>query len=140
MWEIVSYLVVTIILTGLIGVERRRKSCAADVRTHILVGLGSCLMMLLSKSLLQSNPGVDITRIPSQVVSGIGFLGAGTIIKHGNSVKGLTTAAGLWVVCGIGLAVGAGYLIGAVLTTSLALFSLVVFSYAEKKSSHRKGK
>lgn len=114
----------SVILGGLVGYERELAGKDSGVRTHALVSLGSCLAMTTAAFLAHGNPAVDITRFGAQVISGVGFLGAGTIMRHGVSVKGLTTAASLWVVACIGLAVGAGAIYGAVVGTLLSLFSL----------------
>lgn len=109
--ELTIRLVVACILGGIIGWERERLDRPAGFRTHILVCIGSTLIMILSINIYQSVQGLtnaDPARLAAQVVSGIGFLGAGTILRDGFSVKGLTTAASLWVVSGIGLAIGAG--------------------------------
>src|SRR5690606_39922495 len=111
----------------------------AGFRTHILVCLGSALIMLISiygvsDFIKEENVRADPARLAAQVVSGIGFLGAGTILRHGLTVSGLTTAASLWVVAGIGLAVGAGYMFGAVLTTILTLVSLELLNRMERRS------
>jgi putative Mg2+ transporter-C (MgtC) family protein len=118
-------------LGGLIGVERELREREAGLRTHMLVALGSALFTIASAygfhAFLASGESVvraDPTRIAAQIVTGIGFLGAGAIIRQGLSVRGLTTAATLWVVAAIGLAAGAGYYSGAVITTGLVLVSL----------------
>ncbi|AWZ48876.1 methyltransferase [Clostridiaceae bacterium 14S0207] len=106
------------VLAGIIGLERELHSKEAGFRTHFLVGVGSALIMIISKYgfldiLGHTSIGLDPSRMASQVVSGIGFLGAGTIIIERKVVKGLTTAAGIWVTAGIGLAIGSGlYWIG----------------------------
>ena len=118
-------------LGGLIGVERELREREAGLRTHLLVALGSALFTIVSAygfhAFLTSGQSVvraDPTRIAAQIVTGIGFLGAGAIIRQGLSVRGLTTAATLWVVAAIGLAAGAGYYSAAVITTALVLVSL----------------
>lgn len=127
-----------LVLSGLIGFERGLKNHSAGFRTHILVGVGSCLMMLLSLYGFRSyvdeldNVQFDPARIPSYVISGIGFLGAGTIIVNGMTIRGLTTAASIWAVAGIGLVVGAGMYSEAVLTTVVILLSLVFLNNFEK--------
>lgn len=124
---IVQRLLLITLLAGCIGYERERHGRAAGFRTHILVGLGSCLVMLTGLYLTDMFPGrpdMDPTRMAAQVVSGIGFLGAGTIIRYGASVRGLTTAASLWTVAGLGLAVGSGFLFGAVVSTVIVLIVL----------------
>jgi putative Mg2+ transporter-C (MgtC) family protein len=118
-------------LGGAIGLEREIREREAGLRTHMLVSVGAALFTLVSayawSDFRFSTPeGIvfDPTRIAAQIVSGIGFLGAGAIIRQGLSVRGLTTAATLWVVAAIGMAAGAGYYAAAVLTTALVLFSL----------------
>ncbi len=119
-------------LSGLIGMERQLRSKEAGLRTHILVGIGSAMFMIVSKygfnDILQaSHIALDPSRIAAQVVSGMGFLGAGTIIIQKQIVKGLTTAAGLWVTAAIGLVIGSGmYEIG-IYGTLLALVVLETF-------------
>ena len=114
------------ILGGLIGYEREARHKSAGLRTNILVCLGSCLVMMISVD-IQDGTSADAARIAAQVVSGIGFLGAGAIMKEGLSVTGLTTAACLWVVAGVGLAVGLGFYPGALLTTFFVFSVLRVF-------------
>lgn len=129
-FEITLRLVVALILGGLIGLERETVARPAGFRTHILVATGSALIMMVSMyALSEGMTGrYDPGRIAAQVVSGIGFLGAGTILREGISVQGLTTAASLWTVAGIGLAVGSGFYYAAVLATVLAVLTLVFFS------------
>ena len=127
------------LLGGLVGLEREMHSQPAGLRTHMIVALGSCLIMLVSIHMAdlgqaKSDPG----RIAAQVVAGVGFLGAGAIMRSGLSVRGLTTAACLWTVAAIGLAVGSGYWRAAVVTTFLTLVATVVFQKVERKFS--KGK
>ncbi|NLJ85114.1 MAG: MgtC/SapB family protein [Firmicutes bacterium] len=125
-WEILIRLVLAVAAGGLIGLEREIHGRAAGFRTHILVCLGSTLIMLLSIYGFTGAPVQgDPARLAAQVVSGIGFLGAGTILREGLSIKGLTTAASLWVVAGIGLAIGSGFYLGAVIATVLAVLTLV---------------
>ena len=119
-------LLLACILGGLIGYEREARHKSAGLRTNILVCLGSCLVMMISVD-IGDGSGVDAARIAAQVVSGIGFLGAGAIMKEGLSVTGLTTAACLWVVAGVGLAVGLGFYPGAVMTTGFVALVLRVF-------------
>ncbi|MBM7555121.1 MgtC/SapB family protein [Thalassobacillus pellis] len=132
-------LLIALLLSGLIGFERELKNHSAGFRTHILVGVGSCLMMLLSlygfQSFIQAYDNIrfDPARIPSYVISGIGFLGAGTIIVNGMTIKGLTTAASIWTVAGLGLVIGAGMYDAAILTTILVLLSLVLLNQIEEK-------
>ena len=118
-------------LGGAVGLERELREREAGFRTHLLVSVGSCLFTLVSaygfNEFLVGGGNVvrtDPTRIAAQIVTGVGFLGAGAIIRQGFSVRGLTTAATLWVVAAIGMASGAGYFSAAVITTALVLFSL----------------
>ena len=119
---IVLRLVCAIIIGGLIGLERGMKNRPAGLRTYMLVSVGACLIMLTNQYLFQVSGSGDPMRLGAQVVSGIGFLGAGTIIvtKH-NQIKGLTTAAGLWAAAGVGLALGVGFY-EAALTAGLLIF------------------
>ncbi|WP_459840530.1 MgtC/SapB family protein [Halanaerocella petrolearia] len=114
--------------------ERERNSRPAGFRTNILVSVGSTLIMIVSIKihLVFNYPQVDPGRIAAQVVSGVGFLGAGTIIREGFSVKGLTTAAGLWAVAGVGLALGAGFYTSAIVATLLVILTLTLLNKVEK--------
>ena len=141
-------LILAVVLSGIIGFEREINKHAAGFRTHILVGVSSCLAMLMSlygfQQYADSLPefaSFDPARIPSYVISGIGFLGAGTIIVTGMNVKGLTTAASIWAVAGLGLVVGIGMIDIALLTTFIIIFSLFFLNNMEKwirKQDHRK--
>jgi putative Mg2+ transporter-C (MgtC) family protein len=129
--ELAGRLLVAAVLTGLIGLERELRERAAGLRTHMLVGVGSALFTIVSAyawtDFVFSREGgtlFDPTRIAAQIVTGIGFLGAGAIIRQGLSVRGLTTAAGLWVVAAIGMAAGAGYYSAALIATALVLIGL----------------
>ena len=136
---IAQRLLLITVIAGAIGYERERHGRAAGFRTHILVGLGSCLIMLTGLYLADSFAGrveVDPTRMAAQVISGIGFLGAGTILRFRASVRGLTTAASLWAVGGVGLAVGAGFLHGAVLTGLIVM--VVLFGFARLERAMRR--
>ncbi|MDD2620529.1 MAG: MgtC/SapB family protein [Syntrophomonadaceae bacterium] len=135
-YEIVFKLCLACILGALIGLERESLNRPAGLRTYTLVCVGSTLAMIVSIDIylqyyhtVNADPG----RIAAQVVSGIGFLGAGTIMREGATVRGLTTAAGLWVVACIGLAVGSGMYIPAIVTTGLILFVLIYFVKVEEK-------
>lgn len=136
-WHLCLRLGIAVVLGGLIGIERELSNHPAGFRTHILVCIGSALIMLLSiygfpQFVNEPNVRVDPARLAAQVVSGIGFLGAGTIIRKGVSVSGLTTAASLWATAGIGLAAGAGFFEGALLATFLVLVSLFVLNKLDK--------
>ena len=136
--EIAVRLVVAAALSGLIGLEREWRERAAGLRTHMLVGVGSALFTLVSaygfNDFLVGGSNVvraDPSRIAAQIVTGIGFLGAGAILRQGLTIRGLTTAAGLWVVAAIGMAVGAGYYEGALIATGVVLFGLGPLRWAE---------
>lgn len=116
------------LLGAIIGIERETKKRAAGFRTHIIVSVGACLIMLIGIDgfgKISNNVGQDTARLAAQVVSGIGFLGAGTILQTKNRVSGLTTAATLWLSAAIGLAVGIGFYEGAVIATVICLVTLV---------------
>ncbi len=130
LYEIIFKLALACILGAMIGLERESLNRPAGLRTYTLVCVGSALAMIVSIDIYMQyyqTVNADPGRIAAQVISGIGFLGAGTIMREGASVRGLTTAAGLWVVACIGLAVGAGLYIPAVATTILILFVLIYF-------------
>jgi putative Mg2+ transporter-C (MgtC) family protein len=132
--EMVLRLLLTLVLSGLVGLERQVHRRDAGLRTHILVALGSTLIMLTSLYVFDIYKGqvaLDPVRIAAGVVTGIGFLGGGTIIRSPDGVKGLTTAASLWVVAGIGLAVGVGFNKIAVYATILVLIVLHFLRYVE---------
>ena len=119
-------LVLIVILSGIVGYERESWNKPAGFRTHVLVGISAVLVMICGQYLSEKS-GADPTRIPAQLLSGIGFLGAGTILRDGFNVKGLTTAAGLLAITCIGLFVGAGYYLGAIIATAVVY---VVLSYS----------
>lgn len=134
--QIILRLILSVFLSGLIGLERQIHRRTAGLRTHILVSLGSCLIMLTSLyvfDIYKDKAPLDPARIAAGVITGIGFLGAGTIIREREKggVKGLTTAASLWLVAGIGLAVGVGFYNASLFTTALALFVLFFLRYVE---------
>jgi putative Mg2+ transporter-C (MgtC) family protein len=136
--EVALRLAVAAGLTGLIGLERELRERTAGLRTHMLVGVGSALFTIVSAyawgDFVFSRQGgtvLDPTRIAAQIVTGIGFLGAGAIIRQGFSIRGLTTAAGLWVVAAIGMAAGAGFYSGALIATAIVLVGLGPLRWAE---------
>jgi putative Mg2+ transporter-C (MgtC) family protein len=141
----IGKLLLAAVVGGAIGFERESHGQAAGFRTYLIVGVASCLMMMLSlhmeelyrtlsdKSVVRLDPG----RIASYAIASMGFLGAGAIIKGKGSVRGLTTAAGLWSATGIGLAIGAEYIIAAIVTTAIILASLYL-AYPVKALSHRR--
>lgn len=133
-WTILFRLVLAAVLSGIVGFEREFHGRSAGFRTHILLCVGSTLIMLASMHIFDSYAGIapfDPARLAAGVVTGIGFLGAGTIMRYKSSVRGLTTAASLWVVTGIGLAVGTGLYLGAVVTTGIAVVALMFFGRLE---------
>ena len=133
-WVIVFRLVLSAVLSGIVGFEREFHGRAAGFRTHILLCVGSTLIMLTSIHIFDvysSRVPIDPARLAAGVVTGIGFLGAGTIMRYKASVRGLTTATSLWVVAGIGLAVGSGLYFGSVFTTIIAVIALMFFSKLE---------
>ena len=120
---------------GVIGAEREAMHRPAGLRTHMLVALGAALVMMLGDyafEMYQGRASIDPTRMGAQVVSGIGFLGAGTIMREGLTVRGLTTAASLWAVACVGLAAGAGFYAGAILSTLMILVTLYVLERIQK--------
>ena len=134
--EMLLRLAVSMLLGGAIGFERERDSQPAGLRTHMILILGSCLAMILSINIGIKN-GTDPTRMAAQVISGVGFLGAGAILRSGFNVKGLTTATTVWTTAIIGLAVGYGYYWVGVFTTVLVLIALTLVSLLEKKFIRR---
>ncbi|MDF2962181.1 MAG: magnesium transporter MgtC [Paenibacillus sp.] len=137
-FNITLRLALAVLMGGLIGFEREWSNHAAGLRTHILVCLGSTLIMLLSVYGFSDfakleNVRLDPARLAAQVISGIGFLGAGTILFTGKAITGLTTAASLWVVAAIGLTIGAGFYYASALACVFALLSLWVLNVVEKK-------
>jgi len=127
--EYLLRLIVAAVLSLLIGLEREMHGRAAGVRTSILVGIGSALFMILSITISSQYGGAnaDPGRIAAQIVTGIGFLGAGTILKFGVNIRGLTTAACMWIVASIGMAAGAGFYQLAVFVTAMTLLCLLGF-------------
>ena len=125
-------LVLAALLGGTIGFFRERDKKAAGLRTHTIVCLSCSLLMSLSIFMATKFPGSDAGRIAAQVVTGIGFLGAGTIIQSGETVRGLTTAATIWIAAAIGLSVGAGFYYAAILATIITLIVIEVFRRFEK--------
>ena len=144
-WTFILRLLTATVLGAVIGFEREYHAKEAGIRTHLLVALGACLFMILSVygfdfMLDRDHVSFDPSRIASQVVTGIGFIGAGTIILQKQMVRGLTTAAGLWVTAAIGLACGNGMYIIAVVTTAVVLVSLGLINlylpYISQKERH----
>ena len=133
--EIIFRLAVAMGLGMIIGLERVLVHKEAGMKTHSLVSLGSAIFIIISEMISLKYPGVagfDPTRIASQIIVGIGFLGAGSIILQGNKLFGLTTASGLWVTAGVGMAAGFGFISLASIVTGFVLFILVVVYFLEK--------
>ena len=124
----VNKFLLAILLCGLIGAEREFRSKQAGLKTIIMMGLGSTLFTILSIKI----GGGSMDRIASNIVTGIGFLGAGVIFKENNQVKGLTTASVIWIVAAIGMAIGSGYYVQAISVTAIVLISLLVFPLLEE--------
>lgn len=126
-------LVLALLMGGIIGMERGRHGRAAGLRTHILVCIGSCMTALVGLYILRFNPNENVTRIAAQVISGIGFLGAGTILIRNQAViTGLTTAAGVWCTATIGIALGYGFYLGAIIATAITIVTAALFSRLER--------
>lgn len=133
--EIIIRLVLSVVLSGLIGLEREMRPRGAGLRTHILVSLGATLIMLTSLfvfDIYKDKAPLDPVRLAAGVITGIGFLCAGTIIRYGEAVKGLTTAASLWIVAGIGLALGCGFYSASYTTCALTLIVLMALHPIER--------
>ena len=140
--DIVVRLVVAAVLGGAIGFERERNSWAAGLRTHMLVCVGACLVTIVSAfgfadALGEKNVVLDPSRVAAQVVSGIGFLGAGAILLRGEIVRGLTTAASLWAVAAVGLAIGGGLYVAGIAATAIMLIILAGVKPIEEKYRER---
>lgn len=141
-WEYLARIGLAFVLGAAVGLERERQPRPAGLRTHALVSVGAALAILVStygfSDVVGTNGVVlDPSRVAAQVVSGIGFIGAGTIIAQSDRVRGLTTAASLWAVAAIGLAAGGGLYIPAIATTVIVLVILVPFKYLEERLFHR---
>ena len=130
--RILLRLTLAALLGGLLGIEREKKGKAAGVRTHMLVAMGAALFVLLSQQV--GMPSSDLSRVVQGIIAGIGFLGAGTILKGENEdqVKGLTTAAGIWLTAAIGVAAGMGRESTAVLSTLLALGIFTLMPHVDR--------
>ncbi|MFC5701889.1 MgtC/SapB family protein [Cohnella faecalis] len=141
--HILIRLLLAVILGGAIGFEREHHNHPAGFRTHILVCMGSTLIMMLSvygfaEFVGEANVRIDPARLATAVITGVGFLGAGTILFTGKSITGLTTAASLWVVAAIGLAVGAGFNFAAIAASVIVLINLWVFNKIEQRFLKRR--
>ena len=123
-FEAIIRLLLGFLLSGIIGAERESVNKPAGFKTHSLIGISAVLIMLCGEYLSVSNNGIDASRIPAQLLSGIGFIGAGTILRDGFNVKGLTTASSLLAVTCIGLSIGAGFYVGGIITTVIVYIIL----------------
>ncbi len=137
-WNLILRLTVACVLAAIIGYDREYRAKDAGLKTHFLVALGSALFMIISRYGFDNSTQVDFSRVAAQVVSGIGFIGAGTIIFQKQIVRGLTTAASLWATSGIGMAAGAGLYAIAVAATLLTLIGLEAFGYIFKRLGARR--
>ena len=133
--DIIMRLLIALIVGGLTGLERERSHQFAGFRTHILVSVGSCITSITSLSLFfqySSSSNIDPARLSAQVLSGVGFLGAGAILKTSNGIRGLTTAAGIWATACIGIAVGYGYYILAISAWLFVMVTLYILKNIDK--------
>lgn len=133
--DIIMRLLIALIVGGLTGLERERSHQFAGFRTHILVSVGSCITSITSLSLFfqyNSYSNIDPARLSAQVLSGVGFLGAGAILKTSNGIRGLTTAAGIWATACIGIAVGYGYYILAISAWLFVMVTLYILKNIDK--------
>jgi len=135
--EALLRLLVTGLLAGVLGIERELHGRPAGIRTHILLAIGACLLTMVSFAPLSPGQTTDPGRLAAAVVTGIGFIGAGAILRHGDSVVGLTTAASLWVAASVGVAVGAGWYFGGAAAAGGAFATLLVLGWVERRWSKR---
>lgn len=142
MWDLFLRITLAGVMSGIIGLERELRSKDAGLKTHFLVGIGSALIMIISKYgfydvLDTKGIALDPSRIAAQVVSGISFLGAGTIIFEKHYIRGLTTAAGIWATAGIGLALGSGMYVVGIFSTVLVLVGLEILNRVFKNTINK---
>ena len=133
-------ILLSVFLCGIIGIEREWRGRSAGLRTHLLVGVGSCIIMIIS---IYGFPALfgekrDVARLAAQIVTGVGFLGAGAIIHKNDGIKGLTTAGTIWIVMAIGIACGSFNFIIAIITTIVVFFVLTIFRKVEEKMNSKK--
>ena len=131
-------IIIAALFGGLIGLEREYHGQPAGLRTHIILSLGACIAMCISINSSYYGTQGDVERIAAQVVSGVGFLGAGAIFKYGGGVRGLTTAASIWTTAMIGMTAGSGLILMAAVCTGLVLFTLIIINNFEKSFIHEK--
>lgn len=136
-WEIFLRLLCAMALGTIIGTEREYSNQPAGMRTHILVALGACAVMITSQKIFFQYHAFGATpdpaRLPAQVITGVGFLGAGTILREGTNVKGLTTAASLWAVACLGVAAGGGYYAVTIIGTAFLFVTLTIFETLQNR-------
>ncbi len=140
-WDIVLRIGASAVIGGVVGLQREYKRNSAGFRTHMLVAIGASIAMLTNEMLLRKFGDVsnmDVSRMASYVISGIGFLGAGSIIKERKGIKGLTTAAGLWVTACLGITAGAGFYWAALIGSAFVFIIIAVFKLIEKKLFKKK--
>jgi putative Mg2+ transporter-C (MgtC) family protein len=139
MIEVIVKLVLAVVFGGIIGLEREFSQKPAGLRTNILICIGATMMMALSGIMLggAASGSADALRIAAGVITGMGFIGAGTIMQAGGHVHGLTTASTLWAVAGLGLFIGAGYYAFAAVYTGIVVITLFVFPIIERMVPHR---
>lgn len=138
-WSALGQIALASLLGAAVGIERRRQAQVAGLRTQMVLCAASCLVMQVSLAMPRLSPGSDAVHIAQSVLQGIGFLGAGVIVRSGFSVHGVTTAVSIWAVAAIGLAVGAGMLVHAVALAILASVGLVVLEPLENSLTQRRG-
>ncbi|MCQ2437408.1 MAG: MgtC/SapB family protein [Clostridia bacterium] len=139
-WDIILRFVAAMLIGGVIGMEREYTHRPAGLRTHMMVSLGACAVMITSQAIFAQyrlyGATPDPARLSAQVITGVGFLGAGTIMREGSSIKGLTTAASVWAVACLGVAVGGGYLAIGFIGMLCMMVTLIVFESLQKKLMH----
>ena len=138
--EIIMKLILAAVVGGFTGYEREKSNQFAGFRTHILVSIGSCITSIIALELFNKYSGIstmDPARLPAQVLSGIGFLGAGAILKNSNGIRGLTTAAGIWATACIGIAIGYGQYVLGITAWLLVMATLYIFKNIDKVISKR---
>ena len=137
---VIVALILSVVLCGIIGVEREKRGRSAGLRTHLLVGVGSCIIMIIS---IYGFPAIfgekrDVARLAAQIITGVGFLGAGAIIHHNSGIKGLTTAGTIWIVMAIGIACGSFNFIIAIIATIIVMVVLISVRKFEVKINSKK--
>ena len=135
--EVIIKLILAVIVGGFTGYEREKSNQFAGFRTHILVAIGSCIIALELFTKYSSISTMDPARLPAQVLSGIGFLGAGAILKNSNGIRGLTTAAGIWTTACIGIAIGYGQYVAGIVAWLLVMATLYILKNFDKVISKR---